>query len=64
MHEVLLICVRRKKKGFEKTQGNSGKFKVTQGKFFDSKSGNPETSSLVLFLYKLKILSSKSFSFL
>ena len=25
----------------EKTQGNSGKFKITQGRFFDSKSGNP-----------------------
>ena len=28
-------------KGLKKTQGNSGKFKVTQGRFFDSKSGNP-----------------------
>ena len=30
-----------KKKDLKKTQGNSGKFKVTQGRFFDSKNGNP-----------------------
>ena len=28
----------------KKTQGNSGKFKITQGSFFDSKSGNPVIS--------------------
>ena len=44
-HEVLVISARSKKKMFfkdlKKIQGNSGKFKVTQGSFFDSKSGNP-----------------------
>ena len=42
-HEVLVICARSKKmffKDLKKTQGNSGKFKVTQGSFFDSKSSN------------------------
>ena len=28
-------------KDFKKTQGNSGMLLVTQGRFFDSKSGNP-----------------------
>ena len=28
----------------KKTQGNLGKFKVTQGRFFDSKSGKPEST--------------------
>ena len=29
----------------KKNSGNSGKFLVTQGKFFDSKSGNPVRNS-------------------
>ena len=31
----------------KKTQGNSGKFLITQEKFFDSKSGNPGTKNKI-----------------
>ena len=38
-----------KKNGFEGFEKNSGKFKVPQGSFFDSKSGNPVKILLTLF---------------
>ena len=43
-HKVLVICARSKNniKESKKTQGNSGKFLVTQRRFFDSKSGHPD----------------------
>ena len=36
---------------FNQTQGNSKKFIDTQGRFIDSKSGNPENISKVVFTY-------------
>ena len=43
-HQVLVVCARSKKKCFfkvlKKTQGYSGKFKVTQ-EIFLTQSGNP-----------------------
>ena len=54
-HEVLVICATCKKMFFKClkkiTQGNSGKFKVTQGSFFDSKSGNPVRTVYILKKY-------------
>ena len=43
-HEVLVICSRSKKMFFKDLKKISGKFLVTQGSFFDSKSGNPVTN--------------------
>ena len=44
-HEVFCARIINLKK---KTQGNTGKFKVTQERFFDSESGNPG------IIYKLR----------
>ena len=47
--------------GTQGIQKNSGKFKVTQGRLFDSKSGNPVLFSFLVFLIgyrKQKLLFS------
>ena len=45
----------------KKTEGNSGKFLVTQGRFFDSKSDNP----VYIFILNLHFVSkNQKFQFL